>query len=83
MNVAGHAMLQMGSWDQAFAWFRRSKEANPNYQASYFNLGAALRSLVDLRRPIPQSRPATGSIPRIPSPASAPPGLRGAMTRRT
>jgi tetratricopeptide (TPR) repeat protein len=45
MNVAGHAMLQMGSWDQAFAWFRRSKEANPNYQASYFNLGAALAQL--------------------------------------
>jgi TolB-like protein/class 3 adenylate cyclase len=45
MNVAGHAMLQLGSWDQAVAWFRRSKEANPNYQASYFNLAAALAQL--------------------------------------
>jgi tetratricopeptide (TPR) repeat protein len=45
MNVAGHAMLQLGSWDQAVAWFRRSKEANPNYQASYFNSAAALAQL--------------------------------------
>ena len=41
MNFAGIAKLQLGSWEQAVAWFRRSIEANRNYPHSHFALGAA------------------------------------------
>jgi TolB-like protein/Tfp pilus assembly protein PilF len=41
MNFAGIAKLQLGSWEQAVAWFRRSIEANRNYPHSHFVLGAA------------------------------------------
>ena len=41
MNFAGIAKLQLGSWEQAVAWLRRSIEANRNYPHSHFVLGAA------------------------------------------
>jgi Flp pilus assembly protein TadD len=41
MNFAGIAKLQLGSWEQAVAWFRRSIEANRNYPHSHFALAAA------------------------------------------
>ena len=45
MNIAGMAKNQLGSWEQAVAWFRRSIEANRNYPAACFNLAAALAQL--------------------------------------
>jgi tetratricopeptide (TPR) repeat protein len=41
----GIAKAHLGSWDQAAAWLRRSIEANRNYPAANFNLGAALAQL--------------------------------------
>src|SRR5208283_5292272 len=45
MTRAGIAKNQLGSWDQAVAWFRRAIEANRNYPHPYFVLGAALAQL--------------------------------------
>ena len=45
MNLAGVAKLQLGLYEQAVAWFRRSNEANRNYPAAYFSLAAALAQL--------------------------------------
>ena len=45
MGVAGIAKLQLGSYEQAVAWFRRSIEANRNYPEAYFNMAAALVQL--------------------------------------
>ena len=45
MSIAGMAKNQLGSWEQAVAWFRRSIEANRNYPAACFNLAAALAQL--------------------------------------
>ena len=45
MNMAGLAKLHLGSYEQAVAWFRRSKEANRNYPSAYFNMAAALAHL--------------------------------------
>ena len=45
MHIAGMAKNQLGSWEQAVAWFRRSIEANRNYPAACFNLAAALAQL--------------------------------------
>ena len=45
MTRAGIAKYQLGSLDQAVAWFRRAIEANRNYPHSYFALGAALAQL--------------------------------------
>ena len=44
-GFAGIAKNQLGSWDQAVAWFRRAIEANRNYPHPYFVLGAALAQL--------------------------------------
>jgi TolB-like protein len=45
MNMVGLAKLHLGSYEQAVAWFRRSKEANRNYPSAYFNMAAALAHL--------------------------------------
>jgi len=45
MTRAGIAKDQLGSWDQAVAWFRRAIEANRNYPHPHFVLGAALARL--------------------------------------
>ena len=45
MTYAGVAKLQLGSYEQAAAWFRRSIEANRNYPTPYFLLAAALAQL--------------------------------------
>ena len=42
MNMVGLAKLHLGSYEQAVAWFRRSKEANRNFPSAYFNMAAAL-----------------------------------------
>jgi TolB-like protein/class 3 adenylate cyclase len=45
MSHAGIAQTQLGCWEQAVAWFRRSVEANRNYPHGYFMLAAALAPL--------------------------------------
>jgi TolB-like protein/class 3 adenylate cyclase/Flp pilus assembly protein TadD len=45
MTRAGLAKLQLGSWEQAVAWYRRSIEANRNFPIAYFSLAAALAQL--------------------------------------
>ena len=45
MTFAGMAKNQLGSWEQAVAWFRRAIEANRNYPLTYFHLVAALARL--------------------------------------
>jgi tetratricopeptide (TPR) repeat protein len=42
MNFVGRAKLQLGNWEQAVAWFRRSIEANRNFPSAFFQLSAAL-----------------------------------------
>jgi TolB-like protein/class 3 adenylate cyclase len=44
-NMMGLAKLHLGSYEQAVAWFRRSKEANRNFPSAYFNMAAALAHL--------------------------------------
>ncbi len=45
MGFAGYAKLQLGSYEQAVAWFRRAIEANRNYPQPHFRLAAALAQL--------------------------------------
>ena len=45
MTRAGMAKLQLGSWEQAVAWYRRSIEANRNFPIAYCSLAAALAQL--------------------------------------
>ena len=45
MTYAGIAKSQLGHWEQAVAWFRRSIEANRNFPHPHFVLGAALAQL--------------------------------------
>jgi TolB-like protein/class 3 adenylate cyclase len=45
MVRAGAAKLQLGSYEQAVAWFRRSIEANRNFPLAFFWLGSALAGL--------------------------------------
>ena len=45
MNMVGLAKLHLGSYEQAVAWFRRSKEANRNFPSAYFNMAGALAHL--------------------------------------
>ena len=45
MTFAGMAKNQLGSWEQAVAWFRRAIEANRNFPLTYFHLVAALAQL--------------------------------------
>ena len=45
MFYAGLAKFQLGSYEQAVAWFRRAIEANRNYPDAYFQLAAALAQL--------------------------------------
>ncbi len=45
MTFAGMAKNQLGSWEQAVAWFRRAIEANRNFPIAYFHLVAALAQL--------------------------------------
>ena len=45
MGIAGEAKLQLGSCEQAVAWFRRAIEVNRNHPYQYFALGAALAQL--------------------------------------
>ena len=50
MTHAGVAKLQLGSYEQAAACFRRSIEANRNYPTPYFLLATALAQLGRTRR---------------------------------
>jgi TolB-like protein/class 3 adenylate cyclase len=45
MYFAGLAKLNLGGYEQAIAWFRRTIEANQNYPLPYFQLAAALAQL--------------------------------------
>ena len=45
MTNAGMAKHQLGSYEQAVAWFRRAIEANRNFPPAYFSLAAALAQL--------------------------------------
>ncbi|HKN28498.1 MAG TPA: adenylate/guanylate cyclase domain-containing protein [Roseiarcus sp.] len=45
MTFAGMAKSQLGSWEQAVAWFRRAIEANRNFPLAYFHSVAALAQL--------------------------------------
>ena len=45
MSTAGSAKLQLGSYEQAIAWFRRAIEANRNYPPAYLLLAASLAQL--------------------------------------
>jgi TolB-like protein len=45
MNIAGLANNNLGSYEQAVAWFRRAIEANRNFPHPHFVLGAALAQL--------------------------------------
>jgi TolB-like protein/class 3 adenylate cyclase/Flp pilus assembly protein TadD len=45
MTHAGIAKSQLGHWEQAVAWFRRSIEANRNFSHPHFVLGGALAQL--------------------------------------
>ena len=44
MTRAGIAKLQLGSYEQAVAWFRRAIEANRNYPLAYFLVGRRARA---------------------------------------
>ena len=45
MAFAGMAKFELGGWEQAAAWYRRSIEANRNNPYAYFRLAAALAQL--------------------------------------
>ena len=45
MTSAGAAKIQLGSYEQAVAWYRRAIEANRNFPHPHFELGAALAQL--------------------------------------
>jgi tetratricopeptide (TPR) repeat protein len=45
MAFAGMAKFELGSWEQAAAWYRRSIEANRNFPHTHFHLAAALAQL--------------------------------------
>jgi tetratricopeptide (TPR) repeat protein len=45
MTNAGNAKNNLGSYEQAVAWFRRAIEANRNNQLAFFQLAAALAQL--------------------------------------
>ena len=45
MAFAGMAKFELGSYEQAVAWFRRSIEANRNFPHTHFHLAAALAQL--------------------------------------
>jgi TolB-like protein/class 3 adenylate cyclase len=45
MGIAGIAKNNLGSYEQAVAWFRRAIEANRNYPDAYFHLAPALAQL--------------------------------------
>ena len=45
MAFAGMAKFELGGWEQAAAWYRRSIEANRNFPHTHFHLAAALAQL--------------------------------------
>jgi len=45
MTYAGTGSTQLGRWEQAVAWCRRSIEANRNYSQVHLGLAAALAQL--------------------------------------
>ena len=45
MTTAGAAKNQLGSWEQAIAWFRRAIEVNRNFPQSHFSAAVALAQL--------------------------------------
>jgi tetratricopeptide (TPR) repeat protein len=45
MSWVGNANCNLGRWEQAVAWYRRSIEANRNFPHSHFMLGMALARL--------------------------------------
>ena len=45
MAFAGMAKAELGSYEQASAWYRRSIEANRNFPHTHFHLAAALAHL--------------------------------------
>ena len=81
MTHVGQAKNQLGSWEHAVTWFRRSIEANRNFSPAHFMLGGASQILADSMRRVPRSRPASRSTRPSPSPAPAPSGRRKATTR--
>ena len=44
MTYAGMAKNQLGSYEQAVAWFRRAIEANRNFPHAYFDVGRRPRA---------------------------------------
>ena len=48
MTHVGQAKNQLGSWEHAVTWFRRSIEANRNFSPAHFMLGGALANLGQL-----------------------------------
>ena len=77
MTNGGLAKLHLGSCEQAVAWFRRAIEANRNFPPGrFFSWPSPLRSLVDLTRRIPQSKPGSRSTRSSLSPARASTGRR-------
>ena len=50
MSFAGLAKAQLGSYEQAVAWYRRAIEANRNYPSPYFEGASALAQLGRTRR---------------------------------
>lgn len=45
LHIVGEAKFQLGEYDEAINWLRRSIEANPNFPPAYFSLAAALALL--------------------------------------
>ena len=75
MAIAGTAKLQLGDYEQAVAWFRRSIEANRNFPLRIFLVGfRARRSSVGSTKRVPRSRLASLSTRPSPFPALAPSG---------
>ena len=83
MTNAGLAKLHLGGWEQAVAWFRRAIEANRNNPHPQFLLAAALAQLGRLDEAHSAVKAGLTLNPLFQSPAPAPPGRRGATTRRT
>ena len=83
MTNAGMAKNQLGSYEQAVAWFRRAIEANRNFPQSHFSMAAALAQLgrLDEARCRRQGRSrAQPGLHHLPRPRLS--GRRRATTRR-
>jgi Flp pilus assembly protein TadD len=72
----GDAKIQLGSWDQAVAWFRGSIEANRNLHLSHFELAAALAQLDRLDEARSEVKVGLALNPTFSIPAPTPIGER-------